>query len=97
MSEVRIYQPTKTATQSGRAKNKHWIIEYHPSKKIPDQLMGWVGCDDTKSQIKLSFKSKEEALKYAKAKGLSYVIEEPQKQTIKAKSYAANYSPRRVF
>ena len=25
---VRIYQPTKSATQSGRANSQHWLVEF---------------------------------------------------------------------
>ena len=39
--EVRIYQPTKTAMQSGRAKTKNWILEFDPdARNTPDALMG---------------------------------------------------------
>ena len=46
MSQVRIYQPTKTAMQSGRSRLGLWILEYEPvSAKLADPLMGWINYD----------------------------------------------------
>ena len=53
---ARIFQPTKTAMQSGQANTRFWIIEYEPeeAKKI-DSLTGWTGSGDMRGQIKLKF------------------------------------------
>ena len=29
---ARIYRPAKTATQSGRAKTRHWVLEMEPDR-----------------------------------------------------------------
>ena len=63
---VKIYKPTKTAMQSGNAKTKQWLAEYIsdiPTEK--DSLMGWNSSSDTKSQIKLFFETKEQAINWA--------------------------------
>ena len=64
--EARIYQPTKTAMQSGQANTRFWIMEFEPeAAKQIDDLTGWTSSGDMRSQIKLKFKSKEDAVAYA--------------------------------
>ncbi len=90
--DVRIYRPAKTATQSGRAKTRRWVLEYTPrGRRQVDSLMGWTGSDDTTQQVRLGFASKDEAVAYAKRRGLDYVVEEPQTRRIRPKSYADNF------
>ena len=43
MSEARIYQPAKTAMQSGRAKTNSWVLEFEPAEaRRADPLMAWI-------------------------------------------------------
>tara|TARA_B100000131_G_C17828811_1_gene496793 strand:+ start:359 stop:664 length:306 start_codon:yes stop_codon:yes gene_type:complete len=92
-SKALIYRPTKTAMQSGRAKIKHWVLEFEPSEaRKAEPLMGWISSGDTKSQIKIMFPSKAEAIEFADREGLTYQVIEPRKRKIKAKSYADNFS-----
>ena len=40
--QVRIYQPAKSAMQSGRGNAKKWLMEYEPTaRRSVDPLMGW--------------------------------------------------------
>ena len=89
---VRIYQPTKSATQSGRANNQHWMVEFVQTgdRKI-DDLMGWTGSGDTRAQISLKFSSRDQAVNYVRKRGLSFQVEEPQKRQVRPKSYADNF------
>lgn len=90
--KAKIYQPAKTAMQSGRAKTHHWVFEYAPAQKnAPEPLMGW-NSGGTLQQIRLEFDSKEQAIAYAKEKGVAYEVFEPKKRVYKPKSYAANYA-----
>jgi hypothetical protein len=67
--QARIYRPARTAMSSGTAKTREWILEFVPSSaREVDPLMGWTSSDDTQSQVKLRFDSKEAALSYAKDK-----------------------------
>ena len=92
-SVARIYQPTKTAMQSGRAKSHSWLLEFEPSEaRRADSLMGWISSGDTRSQVKLVFSSKAEAIAYAEREGINYHVVEPKRRKIKAKSYADNFS-----
>lgn len=92
MSDARIFQPAKTAVQSGRAKTRTWLLEMEPrSRKDADRLIGWVGSDDTEQQISLRFSTKEAAITYAERHGLTYQVDEPHERIVKPKSYADNF------
>ncbi|HEX2528296.1 MAG TPA: ETC complex I subunit [Geminicoccus sp.] len=92
MPDARIFQPARTAIQSGRAKTRFWLLEMEPrSRKDPDRLIGWVGSDDTTQQISLKFETKEAAIAYAERNGLTYQVDDPHKRIVKPKSYADNF------
>ena len=93
---IKIYKPSKTAMQSGRAKTKQWLAEYRSEVTLSkDTLMGWTSSSDTRSQIKLYFDTKEQAIKWAKENKYQYYVEEPQKRKIKIKNYASNFDMNR--
>ncbi len=97
MQKVLIQSPAKTATQSGYAKTGKWFIKFRDSdKKGFEPLMGWTSSSNTLRQIKLEFSSLDEAKKFADAKGWSYDIVEAKEKRISPKSYAENYSFKRV-
>lgn len=97
VSAVRIYQPAKTAMQSGRGKTRHWVVEFEPTApRDTDPLMGWTSSSDTRSQLRLRFESREQAVAYAESKGLSYTVRQPHVRRIKPKNYADNFSSRWV-
>jgi len=93
MKKARIYNPTKTAMQSGKANTKKWLLEYIPTdSKFIEPVMGWTGSNDTMaSEVKMYFATSEEAENYAKAKGLDYEIILPKKSTLKIQSYSDNF------
>lgn len=95
--KAKIYQPAKTAMQSGIANVRHWIIEYEPeeAKKI-DPLMGWVGSGDMRGQLKLRFDTKDAAISYAERNALSYQIAEPNLRRVILKSYSDNFKYEKV-
>ncbi|MEP5760878.1 MAG: ETC complex I subunit [Litoreibacter sp.] len=95
---ARIYQPAKTAMQSGVAKTKDWILEYvQNSARSVDPLMGWTSSNDTQAQVKLRFSSKEAALAYAKNHGIDAVVTEPKsrKPVIRQGGYGENFATNR--
>jgi hypothetical protein len=97
MALARIYQPAKTAMQSGRGQTKKWVLEYEPaSRRDPDPLMGWSSAKDTLNEVRLRFDTLDEALGFAKKLGLDYTLMEVQARTPKAKSYADNFRYDRV-
>ena len=89
---IKIYKPSKTAMQSGLGKTKKWLAEYISNEEtIKDNLMGWNSSSDTKSQIKVFFDSKEQAIEWAKNNNYQYFVEEPKIRKVKIKSYASNF------
>ena len=89
---ARIYQPTKNAMQSGKARTKAWLLEYEPaSPRALDPLMGWTSSSDMLSQVQLEFDSKDEATAYAQKHGIPFDLFEPHRPTPKPKSYADNF------
>ena len=96
MEKVRIYQPRKAATQSGRSKTKKWLVEFVPrSPQKIDPLMGWAGHGDTRRQIKLHFETKEEAITYCKKIGFDYFITDSKTRGTHPKSYSDNFAHER--
>lgn len=95
---ARIYQPTKTAMQSGRAKTRAWVLEFERARaRTVDPLMGWTSSDDMLAdQVRLSFDSRAEAVAYAERHGLAYEVVEPLARQVRPKSYAANFRWDRV-
>ena len=59
MKKAKIYIPSKTAMQSGRAKQKYWILEFETKDTKTNPLMGWESSTDTLNSIVLKFSSKE--------------------------------------
>jgi len=95
--QVRIYQPTKTAMQSGRAKTGTWTVEFElATPKAPEPLMGWTSAGDTLGQVRLSFDSRDDAVAYCTKHGYAYSIQMPQQRQIKPKAYADNFKYDRV-
>jgi len=91
MKKAKIYKPTKTAMQSGSRKTKNWLLEFDTLNTGINPLMGWETSNDTMSEIKLQFKTKEEAINYAKKNEIQFYIIEPQKRKIIKKSYTDNF------
>jgi len=99
MSQVkgraRIFQPPKSAMQSGRGRAMSWVLQFEPSQpKRLDPLTGWYGSGDTVgTQVRLGFASREDAIAYAEARGIPYEAEDPARgpAAIKPKAYADNF------
>ncbi len=91
---ARIYRPSKTAMQSGRANAANWLLEFEPKDaRRPDPLMGWTVTSDTESsQVKLSFDTKEEAVRYADAHGIAFQLIDPAPAKRIIKAYADNFA-----
>jgi len=94
--QVRIYKPTKTAMQQGRAGTGRWVLEFEPGARRVEPLMGWTSSEDTNAQVRLRFESKDEAIAYAQKHGLMYSLEEPRERKLRPKAYADNFAYRRL-
>ena len=91
MKKAKIYIPIKTAMQSGRGKQKNWILEFDTKDSKINHLMGWESSTDTLGEVILKFSSKEKAVEYAEKNSISYKIIEPKKKEFVIKSYADNF------
>jgi hypothetical protein len=94
---ARIYKPTKTAMQSGRAKTKAWILEYEPEQPSEvEPLMGWTSSGDMCKQVRLNFDSEQEAIAFCERQGIPYqVFETKPTAPRRGISYSDNFSYKR--
>lgn len=89
--KARIYQPDKTAMQSGKAKDE-WLLEFAPEKpQFVDPLMGWTGMSDMKQEIRLFFPTREAAQAYAEKHRIPFEVYAPAKRRQVKKAYADNF------
>ena len=89
---ARIFSPAKTAMQSGKAKTGYWVLEFDPAEpRTIDPLMGYTSSGDMKSQIRLSFPTREEAVAYAEREKIPYRLEEPKEAMRRQISYSDNF------
>ena len=90
---ARIYRPAKTAMQSGQAKTKDWLLDYEPEEpRVVESLMGWTSSGDMKSQLRLRFASKDEAVAYCERHGIPYQVAETKTPERHGMSYADNFA-----
>jgi hypothetical protein len=94
---ARIYRPSRTAMQSGKAKSEDWVLEFEQSyAKRLDPLMGWTSSVDTQAgQVLLHFETKEQAVSYAKEHGIPHQVIEPAGSKPIIKAYSDNFASRR--
>lgn len=94
---VRIYNPAKSAMQSGKGGDGEWVLEHELEAPVTaDPLMGWIGSSDTAKQVKLTFPSKEAAIAYAEREGLAYTVQEQAPRKAIRRSYSDNFKFGRV-
>ena len=90
--DVRIYRPSKSAMQSGRAKAQSWMLEYElKTQRQPESLMGWTSSGDTLNQVRLNFNTMEDAIAYAEKKGWGYTVQPAEERIIRPRNYVDNF------
>ena len=77
--------------QSGLGKLDKWILEFETNDPTKNPLMGWESSNDTLTEVKLEFSTKDLAIIYAKKRKIDFEIIEPKKRKIVKKSYADNF------
>ena len=93
---AKIYRPSKTAMQSGKAGAKRWVLEFGPGQSLaPDVLMGWISSKDTNGQVRLFFETKEEAIDFARRKAIPHEVVEARETKRVIRAYADNFAFRR--
>jgi hypothetical protein len=93
---ARIYKPARTAMQSGTAKTREWVLDYEPEQpREIEPLMGWTSSADMRSQVRLRFATKEEAVAYAERHGIAYQVSEAKTPPRQPIAYADNFAFKR--
>jgi hypothetical protein len=89
---ARIFQESRNAMQSGRAREGRWVLEFESrTPRRPDPLTGWSGGADTQSQVTLNFDTLEAAKAYADRRGISYHVLPPVERKLRLQAYADNF------
>lgn len=93
-SPVRIYSPSPSPMQGGRAHAGDWIVEFEPHLRPGiDPLMGWISSADPQTQVRLNFSSLEAAMAYCRKERLPFEVVPPEVRRRKPRSYADNFTP----
>ena len=92
MTVARIIEEQRKTTQSGKAQQGRWTLEFERQEaQRPDPLTGWNGSGDTNTQIRLRFDTKEEALAYAQRKGFTVHLVPAAPVQLKIQAYSDNF------
>jgi hypothetical protein len=92
MTIARISELDRRTTQSGKANSGLWLLEFErqePSR--PDPLTGWNGSGDTNTQVRITFRSKDEAIAFCERRGIQYHLVPAAPVTMKIQAYADNF------
>ncbi|HZD26269.1 MAG TPA: ETC complex I subunit [Alphaproteobacteria bacterium] len=88
-----IYQPAKTAMQSGRANTRRWQLEFdQEAARRVEPLMGWTASSDMRQELALRFESREAAVAFCEKHGIPYRIQAAHQRRVRPKAYADNFS-----
>ena len=88
---VRIYQPTKTAMQSGIAETKYWKLQFDSQPRWENELMGWSSTGDPMHSLNMKFKTSNDAVLFCQRQGFEFKVEEPKMDKFEVKSYSKNF------
>ncbi|EJF61067.1 NADH-ubiquinone oxidoreductase 21kDa subunit [Dichomitus squalens LYAD-421 SS1] len=91
---VRIFQPTRSTTQSGSGKSNQWRIDWDilpGGGRWENPLMGWASSADYMQGTRLNFKTKEDAIHFAEKQGWDYYVAQEEVNRIPPKNYAENF------
>jgi NADH dehydrogenase len=97
---ARIYQPARSAMQSGQANTRSWVLEFVPADaKVLDPLMGWTGSGDMNRQVRMRFDSREAAVAYAERHRIPHQVFEPKRRqpVVRQNGYGDNFATHRRF
>ena len=95
---ARIFRPSKTAMQSGRAKTGRWVLVWDAEEpRSVEPLMGYTSSADMNQQVRLTFDSREEAIAYAERHGIAYEVDAEHDRKRRPISYSDNFRTDRRF
>jgi hypothetical protein len=92
MPIARISELDRRTTQSGKANAGLWQLEFERQEgQRADPLTGWNGSGDTNTQVRISFKTREEAIAFCNRKGIQYHLVPAAPVELKIQAYADNF------
>jgi hypothetical protein len=81
--------------QSGHGKSRDWVLEFDRSAVAPEALMGWQSTNDTNSQVRLTFETRDEAIAFARRNDIPHQVIEPREPKRIVRAYSDNFAFRR--
>lgn len=92
MTVARISELDRRTTQAGKANAGLWLLEFERTEaQRPDPLTGWNGSGDTNTQVRINFKTREDAIAYAEKQGIPYHLVPSSPVKMKFQAYADNF------
>ena len=92
MTVARISEIDRRTTQSGRANAGLWVLEFERTEaQRADPLTGWNGSGDTNTQVRITFRTKDEAIAYAERHGIAFHVVPATPVKLKIQAYADNF------
>lgn len=89
---AKIYQPAKTAMQSGTKGTDIWHIEFAAKdRRVIDPLTGTMTSTNTLKQLDLKFDTLDDAVAYVKARDIPYQVAPRKERKRISRSYAENF------
>eukprot|EP01126_Amoeba_proteus_P023721 TRINITY_DN2382_c0_g2_i2.p1 TRINITY_DN2382_c0_g2~~TRINITY_DN2382_c0_g2_i2.p1 ORF type:complete len:169 (-),score=19.38 TRINITY_DN2382_c0_g2_i2:74-580(-) len=89
--KVKIFLPPRNPTQTMGATPHAWRLQFFPSEKWSNPVMGWTSTRDPVNPIGLDFPSKERAIQYATENGFEYELSDPSLRKVSSRTYADNF------
>jgi hypothetical protein len=92
MAIARISELDRKTTSSGRANSGLWLLEFERTEPLlPDPLTGWAGSGDTDTQVRITFKNRDDAIDFAKRRGLDIHLVPATPVKLKLQAYSDNF------
>ncbi|KAL5519842.1 hypothetical protein ACEPAG_1502 [Sanghuangporus baumii] len=91
---VRIFKPTRNTMQSGGNKGEKWRIDFdilQGGGRWENPQMGWASSADYVQGLRMSFRTKEDAIHFAEKQGWDYFVQPEPVKRIPPKNYSENY------
>jgi len=87
-----IFQPSKSAMQSGLGKSEKWCLSNSTANEsFINSVFCWTGSSNSEKNLTLFFDTLESAVRYAESKSFKFDVIEPKKRKIIKKSYSRNF------
>ena len=87
-----IFQPAKSAMQSGIGKSEKWCLSNSVANEtFINSIFCWTGSSNPEQNLTLFFDTLESAVRYAESRKLDFEVIETKKRKIIKKSYSSNF------